>query len=186
VHSGGGGHETSAHKKQTPGLKPTDARSLPNEGTKKVAPGVPTTKNGDNSIQTFGVESDGDERAEAAGVLKTYLAAELKGEWARACSLLAVETREDLERLWVQAAGTNRGPPCQRAMAGFLHGVPKSQIRILGTLHVLSMRIEGDRGFIIYHSGNGTPSESPMQKEDGRWKVRTLVAKVLLTPDTGE
>jgi hypothetical protein len=183
--AGGGDNRAPANQQQPQGLKPSDARSLPNEGTKAIAPGVPTTKGGDDSIQSYGVESNGDERVQAAGVLKAYLAAQLNRDWTSACALLALETRQDIERLWERAAGTKGGQACQKAMAGFLAGVPKGEIQALGELHVLSMRAEGDRGFIIYDDGNGRASESPMQLEQGHWRVRTLIAKeLLLAPPT--
>jgi hypothetical protein len=184
-----GGHREGgpAHSARPRGLNPADVQSLPNEGTKAVAPGVPTTHGGDNSIQAYGIESNGNERAQAAGALKSYLAALLGRDWNKACSLLATPTKEDLERLWVKATGGNGGPACQKAVAGFLAGLPQGQLRSLGDLHVLSMRIEGDRGFLIYDDAKGTVSESPMQREAGGWKVRTLIAKeLLLSPATSE
>jgi hypothetical protein len=184
--TGGGGDNGARAPQQRPkGLDPADARSLPNEGTKAIAPGVPTTQGGDDSIQSYGIESNGDERVQAAGVLEAYLQAELSGNWSKGCSLLAAETREDLERLWEKASGTKGGQACEKAMAGFLQGVPRNEIRALADLHVLSMRVEGDRGFVIYDDGKGTASESPMQLEQGHWRVRTLIAKeLLLAPAT--
>jgi hypothetical protein len=80
------------------GPPPTTAASLPNEGTKAPAPGVPTNKGGDNSIQTYGTESSAADRAEAALALQRYLDARAAQDWAGACSQLSSGARELLEK----------------------------------------------------------------------------------------
>lgn len=139
---------------------------------------MPTSKGGDNSIQSYGVESGGSERAEAAAVLSSYLGALLAGEWSRACSELVAETKQALEQLAGQAE--RKKVDCPTAVAALISEVPRGPLRTLGEIHVLSMRVQGDRGFLIYEDGSGKPSESAMLREDGRWKVRALIAKELL------
>jgi hypothetical protein len=139
-------------------------------------------KGGDNSIQSYGMESDGSVRAEAASVLDGYLGALLTGDWSRACSLLAGETKDSLEQLASQAA--KETVSCPEALESLIARVPKGPLRRLGELHVLSMRVQGDRGFLIYEDGAGIPSEAAMVDKEGRWKVRALIAKELLNSGT--
>ena len=41
--------------------------------------------------------------------------------------------------------------------------------------------MEGDRGFLIYEDAQGAPTEMPMQREGGTWKVRALIPKDLIS-----
>jgi hypothetical protein len=140
---------------------------------------VPTTKNGDNSIQHYGIEGTSEERVQAASAVKAYLDAQVAGDWARACSYLLGEIREHLEALQEKAPNPQAGG-CPKAMQAFIGSVPKGALRIIADLHVLSMRVAGNRGFLIYEDGEAAPTEIPLQREGGKWKVRALVANGLL------
>jgi hypothetical protein len=174
----GGGH---AQKKQKPqGIAPDDPTSLPNEGSKDVAPGVPTTRGGDNSIQSYGVEGQSDERVEAATTVQAYLDALVAGRWADACSLLAAKIKTNLEALLERAPKDAQLKGCPDAVRVVMGKVPKGPLRIVADVHVLSLRVEGDRGFLIYEDGEGHADEIPLEREDDRWKARAIVAKDLI------
>lgn len=176
---GNAGAETEAG--QPSGLPPSDSSSLPNQGSEDVAPGVPTTQGGDNSIQSYGVESSGDERAEAATAVKAYLDAQADGRWQEACTLLAAPIRRDLLKLWEQAKGPDVGG-CPQAMAAAVSRIPKDLQRVVSDLHVLSMRVQGNRGFLIYEDATARASETPMQHEEDGWRIRALLPKELIIP----
>lgn len=176
---GGGSTGTEAGASKPNGLPPSDSSSLPNEGSEAVAPGVPTVSNGDNSIQTYGVESSGDERAEAATVVKAYLDAQQAAVWAKACSLLAAPIAANLIELWEKAKGADAGG-CPRAMAAAFARLPEGPLRTIADLHVLSLRVQGNRGFLIYEDGAGTASETPMQHEADGWRIRAIIPKELI------
>ena len=80
--SSGGDSTAPVPFREPTGSAPTGSGSLPNEGTRRVAPGVPTAKGGDNSIQEFGVEGPADDRVQAAVVFQAYLNARLAGDWS--------------------------------------------------------------------------------------------------------
>jgi hypothetical protein len=155
------------------GPAPTDPNPLPNQGTKRVAPGVPTSHGGDNSIQTYGTESQSSEREEAALIAQAFLRAEAAGRWGEACSYLDAKVREGLEALARKAKGKGI-EGCAGAMAALLGKVPEGALQKAAEIQVLSFRVEGDQGFVVYRDGTGKPFNLPMNLEGGEWKVGAL------------
>ena len=168
------------------GPAPTPPGSLPNEGTERVAPDVPTAKGGDNSIQEFGVEGPSGERVQAARTLQAYLRARFAGEWAQACSYLSPGVKKGLEQLGGQAQADGqrdedaRPLGCAQLMRALTEGVPERALRDAAQVRVLSMRVEDEQAFLLYRNGEGKPSAIPMADEDGQWKVAALDGSPLL------
>lgn len=162
------------------GPAPTPSGPLPNEGTKGAAPGVPTVKGGDNSIQRFGVESPSSDRVAAARALKTYLDARAAGDWARACMGVSAGLNAEFRQFGRQSAQGGKLPSCAETMRTLTAGVPASALRTAAAIHVLSMRLEGSTAFLLYKNGDGTPSEIPMAHESGEWKVGALDGSALV------
>jgi hypothetical protein len=181
-----GGSGTAKQRSEVPfeepsGPAPTPSGSLPNEGTKRVAPGVPTAKGGDNSIQEYGVEGPSAERVEAARVLQAYLDARLAGDWARACSYLAAPTKKQLLQFGKQAQRDgSESLGCAGVMRAFTQGLPRSALRSAAEIRVLSMRVEAEQAFLIYRDGKGVPSAIPMAREGGGWRVAAIAGSGLV------
>lgn len=171
--------EKKGEKSQGTGAKqpsapaPTSGAPLPNESTKAVAPGVPASRGGDNSVQAFGLESESDERIRAAATVSAYLRALATGDWAEACSRLAAQTRVQLSRLGGKLQG---GPAtgCESTLRSFTARLPASVLRSAARIHVLSLRVQGDRAFLIYRDAEGTVSQLPMSRDGGGWKVAAV------------
>lgn len=165
------------------GKPPTPAAPLSNEGTKKVAPGVPTVKGGDNSIQEYGLEGPSGDRAEAALVLRAYLRARAAGEWARACSYLSAATKKELELLIARAVTEGEEPKpkgCDQTLRALGALTNRGAAREVGEIRVLSMRAEGAQAFLVYREGEGKPQAIAMDREDGRWLVGNLTGNALI------
>jgi hypothetical protein len=154
-----------------PSAPPTDPAPLPNEGTAAVAPGVPTVKGGDNSIQRYGTEASSGERVRAAATAAAYLRANAAGDWGRSCSYLEASLRVHLEQVASRQLGGEAG--CAKAMAALV-AVPASTLRRAADIDAISMRISGDHGFLIYRDGAGAAANLPMVLEGGQWKVSSL------------
>ncbi len=150
--------------------------SAPTAGSSAPAPGVKTVKDGDNSVQEYGVESGSSERREAAIALQAYLNARAEEDWGSACSLLAKKPMEQLERL--QAAAAKQGRKldgCAPTMALLREGEAQSEEQSVIT-EVLSFRgggdISGDPSYLLYLAPPGrTLFSMPMYSEGGTWKV---------------
>ncbi len=186
--SGSGAKDAGSQKKsnvskQSPSSKQVSQRvkvprisSAPTAGSSAPAPGVKTVKNGDNSVQEYGVESGSSERREAAIALQAYLNARADEDWGAACSLLAKKPMEQLERL--QAAAAKQGKKldgCPATMALLREGEAQSEEQATIT-EVLSFRgggdISGDPSYLLYVAPPGnTLFSMPMYLQGGTWKV---------------
>ena len=182
-HSGGGSVDEGTTETAAPepsGPAPTPSGSLPNEGTNRVAPGVPTTKGSDNSVQEFGVEARSEERVRAAQVLQAYLAFRAARDWARACSYLSASVKAGLKRIRGKAQGEGSKPSgCAETMRTLLAGAPRSAPRSAADIRVLSLRVRGTQALLLYRDGKGTPSVIPMAREGGEWKVAAALGGAL-------
>ena len=175
---GRAGKPTTVPFREPTGAAPTTSAPLPNEGSRRVAPGVPTARGGDNSIQEYGVEAPAAERVEASRVFQAYLDARLEGDWALACSYLSGSTKRQLASFGGQARGQSP-PDCAQTMRAFTQGVPKAALRSAADINVLSMRVEGDQAFLLYRDGENLPSAVPMNEEGGAWKVSAIAGSAL-------
>lgn len=152
----------------------TDPGRLPNEGSKAVAPGVPLSKGGDDSIQTFGVEAPREDRLQATTNAKAYLDARVVGNWSEACARLWGVARAQFGKL------TEDGS-CEGTQETLTTGVQAEKLRIAADIDVISMRAVRDRGFLIYRNGEGTPSAMSIHREpSGEWKVGVLDGSALV------
>jgi hypothetical protein len=185
--NGGGGEGAEPGPQQMPaGKQPdssegggSDARTLvdpaplPNEGEKAAAPGVPTAKGGDNSIQTFGAEGSSDERVDVAELVATYLDAEAAGEWKTACGTLSATIDQQLTALAKQMHKPAAGA-CESILPQLASRTSPAALRAAADIHVLSFRVEGDRGFLIYEDREGGVANFALVREDGAWKINSL------------
>jgi hypothetical protein len=150
--------------------------SAPTAGSKAPAPGVKTVKDGDNSVQEYGVESGEAERREASIALQAYLNARAEEDWGTACALLATKPMQQLERL--QAAAARQGKKlegCAPTMALLREGEARAEEQAAIT-EVLSFRgggdISGDPSYLLYLAPPGkTLFSMPMYLQGGTWKV---------------
>jgi len=141
------------------------AQPRPEPGAKAAAPGVPTTEGGDNSIQTWGVEASGAERARLTAIARAFYDARAAAEWNRACARLAAEQRRASERL----AGRNR---CGAALARLAQGIPARAFAEEAEIDaVLSLRVGGGHAFLIYARPGGKVFATALRREGNAWKV---------------
>lgn len=176
----GSGRSTPAPEPAGP--PPTRSGPLPNEGSKKAAPGVPTAKGGDNSIQEYGIEATSSARVDATRTLQAYLDARATREWARACAHLSTSIKEEVLRFLSGAAKSDSSEPpdCAEIMRRLSARVPQSALRKAASIRVLSMRIEAEQAFLIYKGGEGVPLAIPMAREQGEWRVAAIDGSALV------
>ena len=160
----------------------------PIPGSKAVAPGVPTVKGGDNSIQSFGTEGSEDPREQAVSNLLAYLDARLAGEFERACSLASEEFRQQLARLIAnaKAKGDAEKPQgCAETLALFTPDKAKAALREKSQVdEVLSFRIEGPYAYLIFKGAEGKAMFIAMADDGGEWKVNVPEPGAFTLPAT--
>lgn len=143
---------------------------------------------GDNSVQEFGAEAEDSEREAAAQALHNFLDARAQEAWGAACSYLSGDVRESLEDFAVKAqkaaAEEGKAEQSDTGCAGILGRVisraalPELR-KEAAEADVGSLRIEGDRAFLIYSGAGGTTIAIPVVNEDGGWKVASLAGTPL-------
>jgi hypothetical protein len=136
-------------------------------------------KGGDNSVQEFGAEAGGSEFEQAAAALHDFLDARAQADWAAACSYMSKSVIESLEQL---AAGAKRpqGASCASILEKLTNPAAKQAMREeAAQANVGSLRIEGERAFLIYIGTGKTVIAMPMADEGGAWKVASLAGTPL-------
>ena len=138
-------------------------------GSKEAAPDVPTSKGGDNSIQTWGLEASGAERARVTRLVRAFLDARARADWKVACRHAAAKQRRTFERL---AVGRNGIEACARGMALLARGIPARAFRREAAIgEVLSLRKGGGYAFLIYCPADGEVYARALRLEGGSWRV---------------
>lgn len=133
------------------------------------------TPGGDNSIQNYGEEADTSELQEAEEAIVNYLDARAKANWAKSCEYLAALATEPLEKL-AESSPKLKGKDCGEIVGALSAQVPKSALASPVTEGIASVRFKDDRGFAMFHGPGGAKFFMPLVKEDGEWKVGSLVA----------
>ena len=146
-------------------------------------------KGGDNSVQEFGAEAEDTERDAAARALHNFLDARAEEAWEAACSYLSTEVRESLESFAAKAqeAAAKQGKAeqvgdtsCASILGRLTNRAALPELRKeAAQADVGSLRIEGDRAFLIYTGLSGTVIAIPVVNEDGSWKVAGLAGTPL-------
>jgi hypothetical protein len=130
------------------------------------------TPGGDNSIQEYGDEAEAEERAKATKTIVTFYSASAGEEWAKVCGLLSAKNVKSL-KLFAKRIPNVKSNDCPGVLAvvnsGVNGNVPE---RIKGG--VVSLRVEGDVGFALYHGTDGKNYAFPLKLEGGEWKLTSL------------
>lgn len=131
------------------------------------------TPGGDNSIQEFGEEADGPEVAAATSVLRGFLKARAAEDFAGQCATLAKSAVAPLEELAARSSQFEE-KGCAAVLAALLADASADARVNTMSSDIASLRVEGDRGFALYHGPKGADYFVPMAKEGGEWKVGAL------------
>lgn len=137
------------------------------------------TPSGDNSIQESGVEADAAERARAAAALHAYLDLRAAHHWAAACEYMAASLIVLLERAVAISPGGENPKGCPAVLAAMSEAAPQRLLDELAEVDVGSLRLNGQRGFLLYHGPEGKSYAILLAKEAGGWKVTTMDGTVL-------
>lgn len=137
-------------------------------------------KGSDNSIQEFGREGGGSEFADAAAVLHSFLDARAAGRWEDACSYLAAQAVASLEQFAAANSGETALDGCPQVLEALSSGAGTAGLRAAAKVDVGSLRVQGGRGFLLYHGPQGVDFAMPVVLEGGEWKLSAPEATPLL------
>ena len=170
---GENGSESSSHKGEAAEFTPKQ-HSDSGGGSQQYV-----QKGGDNSVQEFGNEGDQQELNDAAAALHNFLDARAEGNWAAACNYMSKSVVESFEKLAAQAKQLT-DTSCAGILEKLTNPAAKSAMKQeAGKADVGSLRVEGDRSFVIYRGVKGTVLAMPMANEGGNWKVASLAGTPL-------
>jgi hypothetical protein len=133
------------------------------------------TEGGDNSIQEFGEEGDEEDLGEAARAVHGYFVARANEDWRAACANLARTVIDQLDQLASQSENL-KGRDCAGMLETLSPPLPATVRRESTVVDAGSLRLEGERAFLIYRGAKGTGYAIVMAEEDGGWKVGSLAA----------
>lgn len=130
-------------------------------------------KGGDNSIQTWGEESDESQLDAAAEAVHGFYVARANEEWGEACEYLGAPLQQQLRQFATQSG--KEAPDCPELLKMLTrHPLPASVRRETTVVDAGSLRIGEDNSFLIYRGVDRTVFAMPMVEEDGAWKVTLL------------
>lgn len=157
--SKGGGSKQGGGKKEEPDTSGERSSSF-------------RTPGGDNSIQEFGEEAGASERAAATKTITTFYKASGNQEWAVICGLISSKNKAQLQ-LFSEKVPKLKGKGCTEVLALV---TPKNQPRPAETIKggVISLRVEDDISFALYHGVDGKNYAFPLKEEEGEWKLTGL------------
>ncbi|MGN6816978.1 MAG: hypothetical protein ACTHK3_12990 [Solirubrobacterales bacterium] len=136
-------------------------------------------KGGDNSIQDYGAEAADSELRQAAEATHSFLVAHVRGEWARACGLLAASEQESIRKAAARYPQLH-GEGCAAGLAAFAPRPSGSEAREITRVDAASLRHEGEQAFLLYVGApEGTVYAMPLRLEGGAWKPAALSGAAL-------
>lgn len=145
------------------------AQLAPRPGSKGPAPGVPTSKGGDNSIQTYGLEASDQDRQRLSALVHAYLDARASENWRKACAALIAEERQMFERM---ARAMQLDPPsCAAAEAATTAPHARPILAAEAKIAVLSLRMGPRYAFLIYRRPGEGVFATALGRQGASWKV---------------
>ncbi|HEX6586188.1 MAG TPA: hypothetical protein VF052_05505 [Solirubrobacterales bacterium] len=126
---------------------------------------------GGSRPEDFGEEAGAADRAATGASVQDFLRAFADGDSSTACSLMSASTKENLAVFTSRYAN---GQPCPEQVEALKAQVPAKRLPQPGRIEVTGVRIDGDRGFVLYRDADGTPFAFPVTREDDAWKVAAI------------
>jgi hypothetical protein len=118
------------------------------------------------------------ERQAASTVLARNLRARAAGEWAAQCSTLSRSAIEQFEGNVVSAKALAECSSTLEALAKPLKRTEGIRADMFSGSTV-AFRVKGDHGYALFRGSDGKNYATPMEKEDGTWKVDALLTKII-------
>ncbi len=169
---GGGGGDSS-----TPTAPTSPSHSSQGKGSTGSKDGG-LAQTGDQSVQAFGSEAKGADRAAPIATFHGYLTAIADHDTARACSYLSASVQQSLRRLVVPQL---RAKGCPAILPKILSATAAPIGRQQAGGEVTRVRVKGDRAFVLYHAPGARLYAMTMMREGGAWKA-TMIAGTVLIP----
>jgi hypothetical protein len=130
------------------------------------------TPGGDNSIQEYGDEAGAEERAKATKTIATFYSATAGEEWPKVCAILSAKNVKAME-LFAKRIPKVKTQDCPGVLAVVNTNAQANPPEAIKG-DVVSLRVEGDVAFALYHGRDGKNYAFPVTLEGGEWKLTSL------------
>ncbi len=135
-------------------------------------------KGGDNSIQEFGEEQDGEEKSEVEDAMFAFFRAMASGDHKAICDGL---TRANVEQLETVLNLKDKQGSCETVLEEILNAQTSEAKKALnGTVY--QVREEDGNAFVLFVPEGGVASYFVMKSEDGTWKATSVTTGTPLKP----
>jgi hypothetical protein len=135
--------------------------------------GSDTSRTGDNSIQTYGSEAEGEAKAAAVAAMRSFALAIADRDYGKVCAGLSSRIR----------AGLARGPEGCPDLLESLLIIPPAEARRSADATVTEVREGGGNAFVLFRpDGSSQVNYFVMTMEDGMWKSLGLTIGEPLNP----
>jgi len=141
----------------------------------------PERQTGEQSVEAFGTEAAGQERAAILAAERSYLRALGKGDHAAACARLPDQVRASLRQL---VTGRLKAKGCAAILPAVLAPAALALARAQAGGEVRKVRVEDEQAFVIFRAPGAKLWVLAMARQGGEWRPTTLVPSVLV-PDLG-
>jgi hypothetical protein len=129
-------------------------------------------------VQTLGSAATGKDKAEIDAAVTGFYDAYADADGAKGCTYLTATARLDVVDAFGQSKQL-RGKGCGAALTSVMAKVPPQLRRLNRTVEVIGARVKGNHGYAFFRSVAILPSELPMRREGGSWKLDSIVASPL-------
>jgi hypothetical protein len=174
----GGGNAGGTGSRSSDTTSSSSKVTKPENETQNAAKDEPSTEfqgSGPNAeLVKFGEEANTAERETVSSVVEDNLQARAAGDWESQCATLATPIVKGIEKT-AKALGAGAG--CTKALEAQAKPAPASARANPMIEPVAALRIEGPRGFALFHGVKGKDYAMPVLMEGGEWKVASLVTE---------
>jgi hypothetical protein len=129
------------------------------------------TKGEESYAVEFGKEASAAEREVVSKLVEESLRARAAGDWAGQCATLGGAAKEEMER---RASGEGKGTTCAHSLGRLGSLAPKGALDNTMNGPIAALRVEGTKGYALYHGKGGKNYSLELIKEGGQWKVAAL------------
>lgn len=129
-------------------------------------------------VQTLGRPATGPDKAAITAAVKGFYDAYADADGVKGCTFLTAGARQDV----VLAFGHTKqllGKGCGPALESEMQKSPARFRHLDRTVEVMGARVKGNHGYALFRSIVVLPSELPIKREGGSWKLDSIVASPL-------
>jgi hypothetical protein len=133
-------------------------------------------RGGEKDIEEFGSEATRSEQEAVLSAEQTYLSSIVSRDYGKACTLVSKSLEEQFSAIVTGAAGHKT---CSQVLPRILAGDASHVAGLQLSGQVVKVRVQGDRGYVVFHAPGARLFVFPMVHEGGGWRVATITSSIL-------